>query len=81
MVDHRIIDTGPYHFIRHAAYAGMILTNIGIYVLNWVTTILFVLPLAPAIVFRIFIEERMLLEMDGYSDFARSRKRLVLLIW
>lgn len=83
MAKHHIVDTGPYHFIRHPAYAGMLLANIGIciYFLNGLTTGLFFFVLAPAIVIRIFIEERMLFGIEGYSEFARSRRRLAPFIW
>jgi len=35
----------------------------------------------PAIVLRIVIEERVLFGIEGYSDFAKRRKRLFPLVW
>jgi protein-S-isoprenylcysteine O-methyltransferase Ste14 len=80
---HKIVDSGPYLYSRHPAYAGMIAANAGvaIYFLNWVTLSAFLLILLPAIVFRIFIEERVLFEIEGYPDFAKKRKRLFPGIW
>ena len=80
---HQIIDSGPYRMIRHPAYAGMIFAHIGItiYFFNWITVSIFFFILLPAIVLRIFIEERLLFEIDGYSDYARHRKRLIPSIW
>jgi protein-S-isoprenylcysteine O-methyltransferase Ste14 len=81
--EHRIIASGPYRFIRHPAYAGMIVANLGIvlYFFNWVTLSVFFFTLLPSIVLRIFIEEKTLFEIRGYSDFARHRKRLFPAIW
>ncbi|HQN19023.1 MAG TPA: isoprenylcysteine carboxylmethyltransferase family protein [Syntrophobacteraceae bacterium] len=80
---HRIVDSGPYRFTRHPAYAGMIIANAGVvlYFFNWVTLCIFLFALVPGIVLRIVVEERMLSEIEGYSDFARDRKRLFPGIW
>ncbi|MHC1745135.1 MAG: isoprenylcysteine carboxylmethyltransferase family protein [Syntrophobacteraceae bacterium] len=80
---HRIVDSGPYRFTRHPAYAGMIIANGGValYFLNGVTLIVYLLALVPAIVLRILVEERMLFGIDGYSEFAKSRNRLFPGIW
>ena len=80
---HKIIDAGPYCHIRHPAYAGMILANIGIvlFFLNTITLLLFLLVLIPAIAVRILIEEKNLFKIEGYSKFAKPRKRLIPAIW
>jgi protein-S-isoprenylcysteine O-methyltransferase Ste14 len=80
---HRIVSSGPYRFTRHPAYAGMIILNAGVtvYFLNWVTLCIFLFALVPAIVLRIVIEERVLFGIEGYSDFAKQRKRFFPLVW
>jgi protein-S-isoprenylcysteine O-methyltransferase Ste14 len=80
---HRIVISGPYHFTRHPAYAGMIMANAGIsiYFMNWVTTSAFLLLLVPAIILRIVIEEKMLFRIEGYPEFAKKRKRLIPAVW
>ncbi len=55
-----------------AAHAGLTL-----FFFNWVTLAV----LVPAIVLRILVEERMVFGIAGYSDFARTRKRLISAIW
>ena len=81
--DHKIIDSGPYKYIRHPAYAGMIVAHFGIvlYFFNPVTLLIFFLALIPAIILRIFVEEKTLFRIERYSDYARNRKRLIPLIW
>ena len=80
---HKIIHTGPYAYIRHPAYAGMLVGNLGIvlYFFNYVTLGLFAFLLVPAIVLRIRVEEKMLFQLDEYAEYARLRKRIVPLIW
>jgi protein-S-isoprenylcysteine O-methyltransferase Ste14 len=80
---HQIVVSGPYRFTRHPAYAGMILINAGIsiYFFNWVTICMFLLFLVPAILLRIVIEEKTLFGIEGYSEFAKKRKRLFPAVW
>lgn len=80
---HKIIDSGPYRYIRHPAYTGMILANTGIvlFFFNTATVLMFLLVLMPAIVVRILIEEKTLFKIEGYPEFAKSRKRLIPAIW
>ncbi len=80
---HKIVDSGPYRHIRHPAYAGMILANLGvvIFFFNLVTLILFLLVLIPAIILRIIIEEKTLFRIGGYEKFAQNRQRLIPSIW
>jgi protein-S-isoprenylcysteine O-methyltransferase Ste14 len=80
---HQIIKTGPYRRIRHPAYAGMILANLGIVIFffNWITLILFALILIPAIILRIIIEEKTLIKIDKYIEYAKNRPRLIPGIW
>lgn len=81
--DHMIIDSGPYRFVRHPAYTGMILANAGIsiYFFNRVTILCFLLILLPALILRIRVEEKMLSGIKGYPSYARNRKRLFPLVW
>ena len=81
--DHKIIDSGPYKYIRHPAYAGMIVAHFGIvlYFFNLVTLSIFFLAFIPAIILRIIVEEKTLFNIGGYSDYTENRNRLIPLIW
>ena len=81
--NHRVIDTGPYRVLRHPAYAGMILAHAGValWFLNMVTLAALVLALVPGIAGRILEEEKTLMKLEGYADFAKTRARLVPFVW
>ena len=75
------VDTGPYRCVRHPSYTGLILILIGLGLAlgNWAAlAIAVVLPTA-ALVNRIGVEERVLLDGLGepYRCFAASRARLL----
>lgn len=81
--EHIIIDSGPYRFIRHPAYSGMIFANTGVtlFFFNGYTAFFFFMILIPAILLRIFIEEKTLMNIKGYPEYSKHRKRLLPLIW
>jgi protein-S-isoprenylcysteine O-methyltransferase Ste14 len=80
-----VIDTGPYRFVRHPSYTGLLITcaGYGLALGNWISILCALLvPLAGTVV-RIHVEERALLEGLGepYRRFAEGRKRLVPGVW
>jgi protein-S-isoprenylcysteine O-methyltransferase len=82
---HQIVETGIYKVIRHPAYLGYLasLLGIGLVLGNWVgLTALIVLPLL-AILYRIHVEESVLLGYFGsaYQEYANRTKRLLPRIW
>jgi protein-S-isoprenylcysteine O-methyltransferase Ste14 len=82
---HEIVDTGIYGVIRHPAYLGHLVSLLGIGLIlgNWVgLSALVVLPLA-GILYRIHVEERVLLRYFGpaYQAYINRTKRLLPGIW
>lgn len=80
-----VVDSGPYQWVRHPAYSGLVLffVGTGLALTNWAS--LFVLALVPTVglVVRIRAEERALLAGlgDDYRRFAETRNRLFPGIW
>ena len=81
--EHRIISEGPYRFVRHPAYTGMILSHLGftLFFLNPWTLGFWALIHVPAVVYRILVEERALFQIKGYPEYAQGRKRIIPLLW
>jgi protein-S-isoprenylcysteine O-methyltransferase Ste14 len=83
--DQHVVVTGPYRWVRHPSYSGLLLTSLGAAVAlgNWVSLAVLTVPYACAMAYRIRIEEGMLREGLGadYETYAQSRKRLVPGVW
>lgn len=82
--DHRVVSSGPYQYVRHPGYSGMILTLLGTPLLlgSWWAVIPAILS-AAAFVVRTSLEDHTLQEeLEGYCDYADSvRYRLLPGVW
>ena len=83
--DQAVVTTGPYRWIRHPSYAGLllILAGLGLAIGNWLSlAACLVLPL-PALVWRIHVEEAELSRVlgDGYRAYRIGTARLIPGIW
>ncbi|HEY2770010.1 MAG TPA: isoprenylcysteine carboxylmethyltransferase family protein [Solirubrobacteraceae bacterium] len=80
-----VIDTGPYRWVRHPSYTGLLMTLIGIGLAlgNWAALLVLIVLPAIGIVNRIRVEERALSEGIGepYRRFAATRARLIPHVW
>ena len=81
---HRVAGGGPYRFVRHPAYVGGLLTNLGTPLL---LGSLWTLPLgavaALLLILRTALEDRTLqAELEGYKEYAQKvRYRLMPGVW
>jgi protein-S-isoprenylcysteine O-methyltransferase Ste14 len=77
---HRVVSSGPYAFVRHPMYSGIMLFFFGVPLLlgSW-----WGVAIAPVFAIRARIEERALVEgLPDYADYAkRVRYRLVPGLW
>ncbi|MBV8097884.1 MAG: isoprenylcysteine carboxylmethyltransferase family protein [Verrucomicrobia bacterium] len=78
---HRVIQDGPYRFVRHPSYTGSLiaLTGVGFLTFNWLGLILIVSCTLLAYALRISVEEKALLAEFGseYQEYAARTKRLI----
>jgi protein-S-isoprenylcysteine O-methyltransferase Ste14 len=80
-----IVRTGPYRWVRHPAYAGLLLIVIGCGLAagNWLAlAVCPMLPL-PALLWRIHVEEAELVRVlgDRYRAYRAHTKRLIPGVW
>jgi protein-S-isoprenylcysteine O-methyltransferase Ste14 len=78
-----IVSNGPYRFVRHPAYSGMVLAHVGIVIVffNWFVLLALGAIFLPALIRRIRVEETHLLDIPAYRTFATGRARLVPGVW
>jgi protein-S-isoprenylcysteine O-methyltransferase Ste14 len=79
--EHRVIESGPYRFVRHPAYAGSLLTIVGVgFALQSVPAILVIACMFfVAFGYRIRVEEKALIGSlgDEYLAYSKRVKRLI----
>ena len=82
---HRIVEQGPYRWLRHPSYLGSLLAQVGfgMTMTNWLAMLLPICCLAAAYAYRIPIEEQALVRGLGsdYSDYMRRTWRLIPFIY
>ncbi len=80
-----LVSSGPYRLLRHPLYTGLLLSCIGIpvFIGVWGGIILSVLLITPALLYRIRLEERMLVDSVGeaYREWRKGRYLLVPFIY
>ncbi|HEY7069888.1 MAG TPA: isoprenylcysteine carboxylmethyltransferase family protein [Acidimicrobiales bacterium] len=80
-----VVESGPYRWVRHPSYTGMILffTGLGLALSDWASLATLVVVPAAGLVVRIRSEERALLDGLGepYRRFAATRRRLIPGVW
>jgi protein-S-isoprenylcysteine O-methyltransferase Ste14 len=83
--DQPVITSGPYRALRHPSYAGLLLIAIGAGVTfgNWLGLGVLSVLILVALVYRIQVEEKALLEElgDRYRSYAEHHKRLIPFVW
>jgi protein-S-isoprenylcysteine O-methyltransferase Ste14 len=81
---HKVCMEGPYKFIRHPGYSGMILLApfIPIFLGSWISYIPTVIAMA-TMTLRTHLEDKTLMnELKGYEEYSKQVKyRLIPLIW
>ncbi len=80
-----VIQSGPYRLIRHPSYTGALITllGMGLALTNWASLIAALVIPAVGFLYRISIEERVLVEALGnpYREYMQRTCRLIPFIW
>ncbi|UOU99320.1 isoprenylcysteine carboxylmethyltransferase family protein [Chryseobacterium daecheongense] len=79
--NHRIKKEGFYKYLRHPSYAFSLLTflGLGLFLNNWLSLVLALIPPFLAFNYRMKVEERVLIEEfgDEYIQYQRNTKRVI----
>jgi len=79
--NHQLVNAGIYNYVRHPAYLGSLLSFLGLalYFGNWISFVVIFFPTLFAILNRIAVEEKVLINHFGreYIDYAKKTKRLI----
>ncbi len=78
--DQQIIQGGPYKFVRHPSYSGVLLATFGIGLMmeNWASLLTLNVSLLIALLYRIRVEEEALQQIQEYRQYMlRTKSRLI----
>jgi protein-S-isoprenylcysteine O-methyltransferase Ste14 len=82
---HRVVTAGPYRFVRHPGYAGVLVSMVGLGLTlgSWLSVVILVLGFFLGHVPRIRAEEAALEASLGeeYRELERTRQRLIPGVW
>jgi protein-S-isoprenylcysteine O-methyltransferase Ste14 len=77
----KVVDRGPYHYIRHPSYTGVLVffVGMGLAVQSWVAALLGAAFFAIGYGYRIHVEEKVLISELGesYTDYMKRTKRVI----
>jgi Putative protein-S-isoprenylcysteine methyltransferase len=80
-VDHEIIRTGLYGYVRHPAYTGALLAHAGLGLAfeSWFSVLATTIPFWIAVAYRMYVEELALSEKFGvdYANYVSETNRLI----
>jgi protein-S-isoprenylcysteine O-methyltransferase len=79
--DHRLVDTGPFRFVRHPSYTGLLSAffGFGLSFGSWISLGLMIVPILLAFAYRMRVEEAALRRALGaaYDAYCARTKRLI----
>lgn len=85
LTKHRLVRTGPYHYLRHPGYTGFIPMALGMALgfSSLIGIVAVLVLMLPGLIYRMNVEERLLTEQfgDAYRAYARTTKRLIPGLW
>jgi protein-S-isoprenylcysteine O-methyltransferase Ste14 len=83
--NHHVVRAGPYRILRHPSYTGLLVVLLGISLVfgNYASTVVYELLVIVGVLYRIHVEERMLLDGLGedYAAYMRETNRLIPGVW
>jgi protein-S-isoprenylcysteine O-methyltransferase Ste14 len=80
---HELVTTGPYAYVRHPIYTGILLAALGTAITSSIFGIGMFIFISVAFALRIKKEEKIMLELfpEHYPEYQKHTKRLVPFVW
>ncbi len=79
--DQKVVQNGPYRYIRHPAYSGTILTmlGMGLALTNWASLVVLLVCVLAGHLYRVRVEEKALSQTIGqpYLEYMHRTKRFI----
>ncbi len=79
--DQKVVQIGPYRFIRHPSYSGTFLTmlGVGLAMTNWASLVALLLCVFSGHLYRVRVEEKALIQTIGqpYVEYMYHTKRFI----
>ncbi len=83
--DHQLMQSGLYKYMRHPSYTGSLITffGFGLALNNWLSLAIVFIPTVYTMLYRIRVEEKVLMEQFGeiYITYSNKTKRLIPFIY
>jgi protein-S-isoprenylcysteine O-methyltransferase Ste14 len=80
---HELVTGGPYAFVRHPIYSGMILALLGLALTGLLSGALVFIPVTVIFLRRVVREEQIMMQLfpEQYPAYRQRTKRLIPLVW
>jgi len=79
--EQKVVDSGPYHLIRHPSYTGALIfyVGMGLALQSWAAALVAVIVFGIVYGYRIFVEEKVLINELGnnYIEYKKRTKRII----
>lgn len=74
-----IVQSGPYKYIRHPSYAGILtmVLGFGFMATNWVSLLAITVGMFLGLLYRMHVEEQALSQLPGYTAYMQQTKRFI----
>jgi protein-S-isoprenylcysteine O-methyltransferase Ste14 len=76
---HELVTSGPYRFVRHPIYSGMLLAMLGTCLISGIPGLLVFVAFSAIAIYRIVVEERLMMQLfaDKYLEYRKHTKALI----